>query len=251
MKRNKIIAGIVLVGLLSLPSAAVEFKSGFSAGVNMSQLIGSDAKTLDDSTKALSNVGLDPVIASYPQYSGFTGSVRFCAEFNNWVALLSELSFAKQGNIWKGTAKIAKIISGVNDTVTSDITIERRLSYLSVPLFIAFKPHFGAWSPMLYGGPSFAFNFFAENSKNVVGGKSGLTDIKYLTYAKTDPADTTKHDLVLFNGQACFGAGVSYTFHGYDIVLDARYSRGGTSIIKGKAIDMSSIAVTLGLLVPR
>jgi hypothetical protein len=243
MNKRFVAASILAAGLFVLPLSALEIKSGFFAGMGFAQWTGVDAKVLDDKTQALSNfTGGQVLLTGFPRRSDITGCVRFEVEFNNWLAFISDISFIKMGTRMQGTAQN---IGSAGDTAVNSIEVMRRLNYLTVPVLVSFKPHFGKISPMVYVGPSFGFNCFAENVNKVTGGNGSTSDIKYLTYGAEN------HDLVLFEGGVCGGAGISYELFGYDWTLDARYSQGITSIIKGKKINNTAIAIMFGIMIPR
>ena len=235
---------LMIAGLLCLPAAALEIKTGFGGGATLSSLTGGDAAMVDDSINAISNIG-QLTIDQRPRHIGLSGSVALCVEFNEWVALLSELSFAQKGSVWKGNANIAKIIGGVTDTVSSTVEVERRLNYIELPVMAAFKPHFGALSPFVFAGPCVSFNCFAEEAVRLDGRLSKERDIKYLTYG------TVKNDLLVYDVGYCAGAGIGYTVLGRELTLDGRVGGGLVNIIKDKNIKVSTIAVRLGILVPR
>ncbi|MBN2036024.1 MAG: PorT family protein [Chitinispirillaceae bacterium] len=242
--KNVVHTAGLLLACLVLSTAAVDIKTGFKAGASLSKFTGADAQTLDDSATAISGL-VGHAIDDYPQRLGMAGAVTFCAQFNDWVALMSELSFAKKGNIWKGSVDIAKIVNAQTDTVTSPLTIERKMNYFELPVMAACKPRFGRWSPFLYAGPVISFNCFAETVVKVDGDNYKESDIKFLIFGQT------KSDMVVFEAGYRAGGGVGYTLGRYEITLEARASNGITSIFKDTKISTSTIEMLLGVLILR
>jgi hypothetical protein len=257
MKRMMFIAGMVTLSM-ALTSMAVEIKTGFKGGVALSNLTGADAKTLDDSAKGVSGM-VSNSISEYPRHLGMTGCVTLCVEFNDWVALFTDLSFAQKGNIWKGTADVAKIVNGQTDTVTTPFEVEHLLNYFELPILAACKPHFGAFSPFVYAGPMAGFNCYAQTTVRVDGKNVKETDIKYLVY------DRKKSDFVVFDAGYMAGGGIGYTIAGYEVTLEARISGGLMNMfrriakdpvskkktVEYKDIKTSALSVMLGVLIPR
>ena len=159
--------------------------------------------------------------------TGFIGGAFVAADLSEALSLRVEGLYAMKGAEFEG-----------------DFSGTDMLDYVEFPvLLVANVPAGEKFKFSLFAGPTFGFNVNAETEYQSEFQGAGATTV--------DISDRIKD----FEFGAAFGAGGEFVMDSFSIIIDARYSRGVTSVfedVNGESsdVDNTGIGVMAGVAFP-
>lgn len=228
-------AAIALAALTGAPRAQAIWNVELVGGLNFSQLTGSDT----DARVFITN----PDIGS-GDFSGDIGGMKvgfsagglFTVDVNGNFGVQSGVLWTRRGGDGTVLVKLDTPILGV-DEINADVTLT--LDYVEIPILGVFSFPVGETLRMrTLVGPVLAFNTNAEFKASFQGSS-----------ASNDFGDYIKP----FDLGGLIGAGLSFPTGGVELLVDARYTFGFTSVDdSGNDLDIknSQLAILAGVGIP-